>query len=146
MQKIKENNDLNKSVEIFGINDKRIETEPVEATHALNASFGVENNSDSHDNLEGDNSYDKDQVNTGDSASNFALASAFSIPGIRDNQNRSKTPPIDARRKLVHEPNDPNQYHKLIGAKEDFLIEAPIIEPQREEEQSKQSHEHLVME
>ena len=139
--KLNENNELNKSVEIFGFNEKRIDTEPLEASHPWNASFGVENNSELHDGSEEDSKFQQDPTSTLKDSSEFALASAFSIPGAKNNQNRSKTPPIDARRKLVHEPNDPNQYHRPIGAKEDFYIEAPVMEPQREEEHSKQSHQ-----
>jgi hypothetical protein len=31
--KLKENNDLNKSVELFGLNDKRMDTDPLDASH-----------------------------------------------------------------------------------------------------------------
>lgn len=53
---------------------------------------------------------------------------------IEENMMRSKTPPVETKRhKLQHEPNEDSAYHKKIGAKEDFIIEKPVMEPMRDD-------------
>lgn len=123
----RKHNDLNKSVEIFGGIGERYGIEPLvqDQTDALNASFGVENTSTSREDLIGG---DSEQSNP------MMFASSF----VEDTYNRSKTPPVDARRtKLEHHQIPKGEYHKAIGAKEDFIIEEPILEDNVKKEEPK---------
>lgn len=110
-------NDLNKSVDLFGINANREEPLITDTNNALNTSFGIENTSDLHN----------DSDNEDLSAKIFASLT-------NDDANRSKTPPVRSKRpKLQQESNDRSQYHKPIGAKEDFIFEEPVMEPIRDD-------------
>jgi hypothetical protein len=118
----RKNQDLNKSVEIFASVGNRIETEPSqpEANNILNTSFGVENTSE----LQEGNDFDEPNNSN----------NIFTANEIEDNIMRSKTPSVEAKRhKLQHEPNEDSAYHKKIGAKEDFIIEKPVMEPIRDD-------------
>lgn len=117
----RKNNDLNKSVDLFATSGARIVTEPLlnEPNNAMNTSFGVENASELHDALDNDEGIS---------------AKIFASSNMEEAVNRSKTPPVDSRRvRLQQESNDKSSYHKPIGAKEDFIIEEPVIEPMRED-------------
>lgn len=112
---LRESNNLNKSVEIFGYSDNRIETEPLvtDQNNALNTSFGVENVSDIMEIEEAPKT-------------NKLFSSTIDEPF-----NRSKTPPISSKRPALHQ--DDFEFHKPIGAKEDFTIEEPVREPHRDD-------------
>lgn len=114
------NNDLNKSVEIFGMNENQIETDnPENANNALNTSFGIENASDLNDMTGGDDEHQN----------------TSKLFGQHENDaNLSKTPPVDIRRKEMEEMSqEEGGYHQPIGAKEDFTIEKPVLEPPRDD-------------
>ena len=119
--------DLNKSVDLFGRNMNKIDNEPLtqieDENNALNTSFGVE---------------DSSALNVDDGSSANKI---FSTVHHEEPQNRSKTPPVTSKRPpLKKEVKDQDQYHKAIGAKEDFIIEEPIVEPERENKQVKEEH------
>jgi len=122
--------ETNKSVEIFGSGPDKIEADLTasEANNALNTSFGVENASDIQEGNDNDDSNPPKQM--------------FTSQDYQEIGMRSKTPPIESKRhKLQHEPNEASQYHRPIGAKEDFLIEKPVIEPVRNDSYIEGEHE-----